>query len=161
MSDYKLYIDIFAYSALTGVLIWTLLTVRLFVGIFKNRPSITKSSIKYLVNSTTFVFVAAVYISFAMVVQAPHGQTKDESFDLLFDWVVTESTEWFLWAMVIAFFLTLFNLVYQNKIEKIKNSRQIVLLSLLDMAVMCYGIFIAGQIAFAGLAGEIERQTFK
>jgi hypothetical protein len=160
MSDYMILCNIWAFSAMTGMLVLTILILRLFIGIFKKRTSLVKSSIKYIINCLTFLFVAIVCFSFAIVVRTEKGVSREDSIDLLKTWIKSESFEWFLWALLSTFILTIFNIVYQLKVEKIKNLKQIVALSTIDLSIMCYGIFIGGQIAFHGLMLEINYFTY-
>ncbi len=157
---YELISKIWAYSVVTAVLIWTVLFSVLLFGLVKKRWGIIKTSIKYIVNTISFFFAYAVYISFFLVVQAPHGKTKDESIKMLNDWVYQESLDWFLWALLLTFFLALFNTIYQFRIERTKDNRQIIMLTISSFLIMTFGIFLGSYNAILGLTEEINRHTY-
>jgi hypothetical protein len=157
---YELLNKIWEYSVLTAVLIWTVLFLRLLYGLVTRRGTIISVSVKYLINTISFLFVYAVYFSFFIVVQAPHGKTREESIEILNDWVKQESFGWSLWAILLAALLVMFNIFYQLRIEKIKDNRQITLLTISSALIMSFGIFLGSSNALVGLTEEINRHTY-
>ena len=135
---YKTLGYIFNVSIWVGIFIWTLILVRLFIGLLKKRYGLVKSSIKYLVNSLVFLFVPLVVISFAIVVNRPSGDRRIE-------WVKSSSFEWILWAIAFTIMLTVFNILYQKRIEKRGTTKEAIIISGLDLLIMSYGIFLGVQ----------------
>lgn len=157
---YDLINKLWEFSVLAAVAIWTVLALRLLYGLVKRKGNIIKETIKYILNTVSFLFVYAVYFSFFIVVQAPHGKTKDDSIKMLNDWVRQESFDWFLWALLLTALLVLFNIVYQLRIEKIKDSKQVILLTISNGLIMGFGIFLGSSNALVGLTEEINRHTY-
>jgi NADH:ubiquinone oxidoreductase subunit 4 (subunit M) len=140
--SYKTITSIYSISIIIGIIIGTILVLRLIVGIFRKNNRLIASSLKYIIHSLTFIFVAIVYISFAIVVNGPQGEERKE-------WIKKESMEWFLIAIGITLTMAILNNIYQIKIEKNKDLRKTIILSILDFLIMCYGIFIGAQIGLA------------
>jgi hypothetical protein len=138
---------------------WTALILRLVYGLVKRKGDVIKETIKYILNTCSFLFVY-VYFSFFIVVQAPHGETKDDSIKMLNDWVRQESFDWSLWALLVTAVLVLFNIVYQLRIEKIRDNRQVILLTISNGLIMGFGIFLGSSNALIGLTEEINRHTY-
>ena len=157
---YELINELWEYSVLTAVLIWIVLSSRLLFGLVKQRKETIRTSIKYFINTLTFLFVYGVYFSFAIVVQAPHGKTKDDSTETLNHWVTKEALDWSLLGLLLTVSLILFNIFYQLKIENTKDSRQIVLLTILSVLIMTIWIFLGSYNAILGLTEEINRHTY-
>lgn len=157
---YELINKLWEFSVLAAVAIWTVLALRLLYGLVKRKGNTIKVTIKYILNTVSFLFVYAVYFSFFIVVQAPHGKTKDESVKILNDWVRQESFEWSLWALLLTALLVLFNIVYQLRIENIKDYKQVILLTISNGLIMGFGIFLGLSNALVGLTEEINRHTY-
>lgn len=157
---YELINKLWACSVVAAVLIWAVLLSRLVFGLVKRRKEIVRTSIKYIVNTITFLFAYAVYFSFFIVVQVPHGMTKDDSIRMLNDWVGKEAMQWCLWGLLLMMVLAIFNVVYQLKIEKIKGNVEIILLAILSMLIMTFGIFLGSYNAILGLTEEINRHSY-
>lgn len=139
---YQDWANINAWFFYVAITIWLILLFKLVYGIILKRSQTIKSSIKYLVHSLTIFFSFIVYTSFALVVNGPHGEERVK-------WVWHESIEWFIWALGIAILLALFNNIFQNRIEKIKNNNLTIILFVIDILLMCCGIFLGGKIALA------------
>ncbi|WP_133259723.1 hypothetical protein [Pseudochryseolinea flava] len=145
---------------MAAVAIWTVLALRLLYGLVKRKADVIKETIKYILNTVSFLFVYAVYSSFSIVVRAPHGKTKDDSIKMLNDWVRQESFDWSLSALLLTALLILFNIVYQLKVEKVKDNGQIILLTISSGLIMAFGIFLGSSNALVGLTEEINRHTY-
>jgi hypothetical protein len=157
---YELVNELWGYGVQTAVLIWAVLFLRLLFGLVKRRQEIIKATIKYVINTISFLFAYVVYLSFFIVVQAPRGKTKDESIKMLNDWITQESFDWSLWALLLTVSLTLFNVFFQLKIEKTKDNRQIIVLTILNLLIMTSGIFLGSYNALIGLTWEINRHSY-
>jgi hypothetical protein len=151
---------VWSYSVVAAALVVIFFVLRIAIGLVLKKGNIVKGSTKYLINTVSFLFVYAVYFSFFIVVQAPHGETREESINNLYQWVKSESIEWFLWALLLTLILFLINKLYQLKVEKIRDNRQLALLALFDLAIMVYGIILGSYQAIFGLIGEIDRHTY-
>jgi hypothetical protein len=154
---YDLINRLFEHSVEAALAIWAFLLVRLFYGILKRNSNIIKRSAKHIVNTVSFLFVYAVYFSFSIVVRAPHGKNRDESLQMLNDWVRQETFEWSIWAILLTVLLVLFNAVYQAKIEKVKDNKQLIWITTANVLVMSFGIFLGAMNALSGLTEEIDR----
>ena len=152
--------NLWPYSVLMAVILWAFLILRLVFGVIKKKTDIVKSTIKYLINTLLFLFDAYVYFSFFIVVQAPIGETRDDSIRMLNQWVKDDSLEWLYWGMAITLILAIFNYLYQIKIERIKSVSLIIILAILDLLIILYGIFLGSYTAIQGLTEEINRHTF-
>lgn len=160
MSDYQLIGMVWSYSVVAAALFVVFLVLKILSGLFLKKSNVVKTWTKYLINTVSFLFVYAVYFSFFIVVQAPHGKTREESIENLYGWVKSESFEWVLWALLLTLILFFVNKLYQAKVEKIRDNRQLFLLALFDLIVMVYGIILGSYQAIFGLMGEIDRHTY-
>jgi len=136
---YQTVSKLYSFSVCVGVLLWIFLIIRLIWGLIKKNGTV-KSTIKYLTNSLIFLFVYVVYFSFAIVVNGPQGEERVK-------WVRSYSIEWLIWAIGITTFLAFFNIIYGRRIEKMDNVSQVLILTMADLLIMCYGIFLGGRIA--------------
>jgi NADH:ubiquinone oxidoreductase subunit 4 (subunit M) len=155
--NYEIINRLWELSVLLALLIWTFLIFRLVIAVVKRKNETIRSSIKYLVNTFTFVFVYFVYFSFSIVVQAPHGKTRSESMRLLNEWVSEEALSWGIWASILVGLLTLFNVLYQRKVEKVHSTPQTIALGILNVAIVGLGILLGSYNAIYGLTEEINR----
>src|SRR5690606_24454742 len=130
---YNSWNEIWSYSVTLGVIVWFFLAIRLFFGVIKKNGTI-KSSLKYIVNSATFLFVAFVFFSFAIVNTSP-GENN-------WVWVKANLIEWFLEAILITLLLATFNFLYQIYIEGKQNFLELVVFALADLTIMVYGIML-------------------
>jgi hypothetical protein len=160
MDNYNIWLNIWQYSVVAGILVLSVLILRLLIGIFKKQLAKIKSSIKYILNGLTFLFVAIVNFSFLIVVRPQKGVSKEDSINIHKNWIIKECWEWFLWALVVTLILTMFNFLYQRKVERINGNKQIYTLSIIDLIIMCYGIFLSGKISYYGLMFEINYFTY-
>jgi|GEM_PF-4471819 len=148
------------YSTLIAVFIWLLLFLKLILAVAKgNRPEI-RNSLKYIVNTVAFFFAYAIYFSFAIIVHAPRGKTRDESLTMLRDFVARQALEWTVWGLLFVLFMFAFNIVYQSKIERIRNRNQIAILTLIHLFIIAFAIFLGTQNAMVGLTEEINRHIY-
>lgn len=77
-----------------------------------------------------------------------------------YEWVQRESIEWFLWALLVTIGLTVFNIIYQSWVEKIKTPNQFIILATMDLLVILIGIYVRGMYIMIGLTEEIDRCPF-
>ncbi|MES2837649.1 MAG: hypothetical protein V4667_09010 [Bacteroidota bacterium] len=136
--SYEFWANVGAITFISGFSVWLILLARLIFGLYKKDKQIIKATIKYIVNTISFLFVYIVYFSFAIVVNGPRGDERKK-------WVLNESLDWIIWALILSIALTLFNYFYQIKIEKTSNIKNTLILFLLNLFIMCYGIYLGGQ----------------
>ena len=153
--------NIWAICVLAALSTELFLVILLTIGIIKKNTALIKSSIKFLLNLTSsFVFVFFSFLTFALWVTAPHGHNRQESINLLNQVLSTAIFEWYLWASLWLLILTIFNLLYQTKIETQKNWRQLISIFFIALIVMSFGVLFGAYYAYYGLTGEINIQTY-
>ena len=130
---YNQWNEIWGYSVIIGVLIWAFLAIRLFIGLLKKKGTI-KSSIKYIINTSTFLFVAYAFFSFAITNTRPEEN--------VWVWAKPYSIELFGKAISVALLLAIFNYLYQIFIEKKRNILELIVLAIVDLIIMTYGILL-------------------
>ena len=152
--------SVWSYTVLSAAIICGTLILRLLFALVGKRLSLVKTSLKYIANTVSFIYVYAVYFSFAIVVRSPTGKTREDSLDMLYSWVREKSLEWFFWGLLMLAVLTIFNTAYQIRIEKKKDNRQLIILAAINLFVILFGILMGSANAIIGLTEEINVMSF-
>jgi hypothetical protein len=99
-------------------------------------------------------------MDYALWVNGPRGQSEDESFLLLNEEIMSRVTEHFFKALLWIVVLVAFNILYQLRVERIREIKPIIILALVDFLIMLTTITIGAYTAYIDLSGEISRYVY-
>jgi hypothetical protein len=152
---------LWSICVLTAASLQILLLSKAAYGLLTKNNGQVKRVIKYIVNTTVcFIFSFYAYLDYALWVSAPRGQTEQESFLLLKEAVMSKATEWTLFALLWTVLLVAFNILYQLRVERIREIKPIIILALVDFLIMLTTITIGAYTAYIDLSGELSRYFY-
>lgn len=133
------------------IITWVILAFMLFVFSFRRQWAAIKRVLKFAINPVVFIVIFAFYIEMALVVLPPVGASE------LHNWTTQHVLNDLAIALVVVLLLIVINYFFYRKIENRSNKIDLLLLPVIDVAVLVYGAWLAGQDAYYGLLEEINR----
>lgn len=153
--------NIWATFVFLGVAVELTLIIWLIAGIVKKNRNQIKTSVKFLINSTSsFSFVLFPFVYFGLWVNGPHGQPKQLLINLLNKDMQEAIMKWYLWAFLWLSVLLVFNIFYQTKLERHKSWGQTICIFLIDFTIMSFGILYPAFCAYQYFLRDINMQTY-
>jgi hypothetical protein len=153
--------SLWSICVLSATCLEILLLSKVVYGLLTKNSGQTKRVGKYIINTIVcFIFSFYAYMDYALWVNAPRGQTEDESFLLLNEEIMSRVTEQFLYALLWIVVLVAFNILYQLRVERIREIKPIIILALVDFLIMLTTITIGAYTAYIDLSGEISRYFY-
>ena len=137
--------------------VWGILLFTLLKGIMTKNWQLVKRIIKYIINSFVFIIAWMFFLEMALIVKPQILSTKQSSILALESWIHENQMEDIYTSIVVILILLGINLFFYFKIERKKNKKDLLILALFAIAVLSFGIWIAGQDAYSGMLEEINR----